>query len=72
MEVSSHTSLARSRERSLKVERYLRCAGNFALSPNFCVRASDPMHPVSENFSTLIALELVLYMVILPGSPPII
>lgn len=43
---------------------------NFALSRKFCVRASNPMHYVSETSGFLSHWELILYTVILPDSPP--
>lgn len=43
-------------ERELEGQKISPERRNFALSPNFCVRASDPMHHVSEKF-ILIAFE---------------
>lgn len=44
-------------ERELEGQKISAERRNFALSPNFCVRASDPMHHISEKFSILIAVE---------------
>lgn len=42
-------------ERELEGQKISAERRNFALSRKFCVRASDPMHHVSENFIALIA-----------------
>lgn len=44
-------------ERELEGQKISAERRNFALSPNFCVRASDPMNHVSEKFNILIAFE---------------